>query len=120
MMDFINSPDFTGLIAKANPDKNTNKFSFVLICIPCFFVSMFHLTNNINQLMKIVIRINGKNFKSKLMIFSYTNVKSEKIKKVEYNTAATQIITKNLLPKKSTYTNNLIKKSCYLKFGINR
>ena len=100
--DFINSPDFTGLIAKENPDKNTNKFSFVLIWIPCFFVSMCHLTNNINQLMKIVIRINGKNFKSKWMIFSYTNVKSEKIKKIEYNTAATQIITKNLLPKKST------------------
>ena len=31
IIDFINSPDFTGLIAKANPDKNTNKFSFVLI-----------------------------------------------------------------------------------------
>ena len=45
------------------------------------------------------------------MIFSYTNVKSEKIKKVEYNTAATQIIIKNLLPKKSTLPNNLIKKS---------
>ena len=106
MMDFINSPDFKGLIAKANPDKNTNKFSFVLIWIPCLFVSMYHLTNNSNQLMKIVIRISGKNFKSKWMIFSYTNVKSEKIKKIEYNTTATQIISKNLLPKKSTLYNN--------------
>ena len=70
--------------------------------------------------MKIVIRISGKNFKSKWMIFSYTNVKSEKIKKIEYNTTATQIISKNLLPKKFTLHNNLIKKSCYLKFGINK
>ena len=54
------------------------------------------------------------------MIFSYTNVKSEKIKKIEYNTTATQIISKNLLPKKFTLHNNLIKKSCYLKFGINK
>ena len=74
--------------------------------------------NNINQLAKIVIRINGKNFKSNLIIFSYTNVKSEKIKNDEYNTAAAQIITKNLLPKKSTYLNNLINQSCYLKFSI--
>ena len=70
--------------------------------------------------MKIVMRINGKNFKSKLMIFSYTNVKSEKIKKIEYNTAATQIINKNFLPKKFRYSNSLIKKSSYLKFGISK
>ena len=78
-----------------------------------FFNNTVHLTNNISQLEKITNRIMGNDVIWKFCRRSYTLLKSEKNKNIEYTAIDPKIIIKYLFPKNSEYF-NLIKK-CSIK-----